>query len=69
MLTIQVWKLLREWNLFGDALLLLNAPYAVWTPVSVDDFRQFVLALEGKDVEATKADIGGLFLLCDEFGF
>jgi hypothetical protein len=68
-LKVQVWKLLRECNLFGDAFRLPNAPSAVWTPVSVDGFRQFVLALEEKDVEVTNANISGLFLLCDEFGF
>jgi phage terminase small subunit len=56
-------------NLFGDAFRLPNAPYAVLAPASVDDFRQFVLTLEEKDVEVTKVDISGLFLLCDEFGF
>jgi hypothetical protein len=38
-------------------------------PVSVDDFRPFVLALEEKYVEVTSANIGGLYRLCDEFGF
>jgi hypothetical protein len=37
--------------------------------VSVNDFHQFVLAIEEKYVEVTKANIGGLFRLCDEFGF
>jgi hypothetical protein len=67
-LKVQIWKLVRECNLFGDAFLLLNAPYAMQTPVSVDESRQFVLALKEKDVEVTKVNIGRLFLLCDEFG-
>jgi hypothetical protein len=38
-------------------------------PLSVRDFRQFVLELEEKDVEVTNANIGGLFPLSDVFGF
>jgi hypothetical protein len=67
-LKVQVWKLLWECNLFGGAFLLPNAPYAVLAPVSVDGFRSFVLALEEKDVEVTNANIGCLFVFCDEFG-
>jgi hypothetical protein len=36
---------------------------------SVDDFRQFVSALEDKDVEMTNANFGDLSLLYDEFLF
>jgi hypothetical protein len=35
----------------------------------VADFRQFVSALEGDAVATTNKNIGGLSLLCDEFGF
>jgi hypothetical protein len=35
----------------------------------VADFRQFVSALEGEAVAITRKNIGGLSLLCDEFGF
>jgi hypothetical protein len=59
-LKVQVWKLVRECNLFGDAFLLPNAPYAVLAPASGYAFRQFILMLEEKNVEAMKADIGGL---------
>jgi hypothetical protein len=45
------------------AFLLMNAPHGAWASVSDDDFLQFVLALDEKDVEITKATIGGLPLL------
>jgi hypothetical protein len=35
----------------------------------VADFRQFLSALEGDTVAIAKEDIGGLSLLCSEFGF
>jgi hypothetical protein len=41
----------------------------VRAPVSVEDFRQFVSALEDQDVEVTNANFGGLSLLSDEFRF
>jgi ABC-type lipopolysaccharide export system ATPase subunit len=66
-LKVQVWKLLRECNLFGEDFQLLNAPSAVQPPVSVGELRQFVPSLEEKDVEVTNANIRDLFLLCDEF--
>jgi hypothetical protein len=68
-LKVPVWKLARECNPFGDDCLLLNAQYAVRAPLSVDDFRQFVLELEEKDVAVTNSNISGLSLLSDEFGF
>jgi hypothetical protein len=61
--------LVLKCNLFSDDPALACAPYSVQAPVSVDDFRQFVLALEDKDVEMTNANFGGLSLLCDEFRF
>jgi hypothetical protein len=68
-LKVPVWKLVRECGLFADDPTLLCVPYSVRAPVSVDDFRQFVLALEGQDFEVTDANFGGLSLLCDEFCF
>jgi hypothetical protein len=68
-LKVPVWKLARECNLFGDGFLLLTAQYAVRAPLSLDDFRQFVVELEEKDVEVTNANIRGLFPRSDVFGF
>jgi hypothetical protein len=68
-LKVLIWKLVRECRLFTDNLMLVGAPYSVRAPVSVDDFRLFVSALEDKPVEVTNSNFGGLSLLCDEFGF
>jgi hypothetical protein len=68
-LKIPVWKLARECNLVGDNFLLLSVQYAVRAPLSVDDFGQFVVALEEKGVKVTNANIGGLFPRSDVFGF
>jgi hypothetical protein len=68
-LKVQIWKLLQECNLFGDAVMQLNAPSAVLAPISVDELREFVLALEEKHVELTNAHIGGLSLFSDKHGF
>jgi hypothetical protein len=43
--------------------------YQVLSPVSVDDFRIFVAALEGKPSVVTTENITDLLLLCKEFGF
>jgi hypothetical protein len=68
-LKVLVWNLMRECDFFTDDPLLLNFPYSVPSPVSVDDFCQFVLMLENKDVETTIANIGKPSLLCDELHF
>jgi hypothetical protein len=68
-LKVPVRTLMIKCNLFIDDPVLAAAPYSVRAPVSVDDFRQFVWALEGQNVEVTNANIGGLSLLCDEFRF
>jgi hypothetical protein len=68
-LKVPVRTLVLKCNLFADNPVLAGAPYSVRAPVSVDDFRQFVLALEDKDVEVTNANFGALSLLCDEFRF
>jgi hypothetical protein len=49
--------------------MLMATPYALKSSVSVADFRQFISALEGGAVAITKENVGGLSLLCDEFGF
>jgi hypothetical protein len=68
-LKVPVRTLVMKCNRFAEDPRLLCAPYTVRAPVSVDDFRQFVLALEDKDVEVTNANFVGLSLLCDDFGF
>jgi hypothetical protein len=68
-LVVPVQTLLLKCGLFSDDPLVHSVPYSVQAPVSVNDFRQFVSALEDKDVEVTNVNFGGLSLLCDEFRF
>jgi hypothetical protein len=49
--------------------VLASTPDGVRSPVSVDNFHQFVSALEEKNVEVTNGNIDGLSMLCDEFCF
>jgi hypothetical protein len=66
---VPIETLMMKCHLFADNAVLAGAPYSVRAPVSVDDFRQFVSALEGNDVEVTNSNFGSLSLLCDEFCF
>jgi hypothetical protein len=50
-------------------MTLTRFPDAVSGPFSIDDFCQFVSALEDEQVQITNANFGSLCLLCDEFGF
>jgi hypothetical protein len=56
-------------SLFQKNLTLSAAPYRVKSPVTLSDFREFVSALEGKEVEITDTNFPGLQRLCEEFGF
>jgi hypothetical protein len=66
---ISVIPLMEKCTLFKTTLSLLGCPYQVKSQVSVPAFREFVSALEGKCPEITSANVEGLSLLCDEFGF
>jgi hypothetical protein len=68
-LKVLVRTLVMKCNLFADDPVLAGAPYIVRAPVSVDDFRQFVLALEDKAIEVTNVNFSRLSLLCNEFRF
>jgi hypothetical protein len=48
--------LMMNFNLFADDHMLLNAPYSVRAPASVDELLQFVLPLSEKDVEVTNTN-------------
>jgi hypothetical protein len=52
-----------------DDSVFAASPHSVREPVSGDDFRQFVLALEDTNVEVTNANFRGFSLLCDKVGF
>jgi hypothetical protein len=68
-LTVSVPTLMLKCIIFTDDPVLTGVPYSVRAPVSVDDFRQFIFALEGKDTEVRNVNFGGLSVLCDEFRF
>jgi hypothetical protein len=55
--------------LFQRDVTLAAAPYRVKSSVTLSVFREFVSALEGKDVKITDANFAGLQQLCEEFGF
>jgi hypothetical protein len=51
-------------NLFQRNIGLAALPYKIRSPVPLEVFQQFVLALEGNVVVITDANLSGLFLLC-----
>jgi hypothetical protein len=61
--------LVSKCDLFSDNPGLVVSPYAVQSPVSLSDFREFVLALEGTTVKVTNDNFSGLLHLCAEFAF
>jgi hypothetical protein len=61
-------RLASQCDLFNDPALLA-APYAVRSSVPLAAFRAFVAALNKETFELTNDNVGGLSLLCAEFGF
>jgi hypothetical protein len=61
-------RLLGQCEFFNDPALLA-APYAVRSSVPLPAFRDFVAALNQETFELTNENVGGLALLCAEFGF
>jgi hypothetical protein len=56
-------------GLFANNPGLVTSPYAVRSEVSLNDFSEFVSALEGNSVTITNDNFPGLSALCDEFCF
>jgi lambda repressor-like predicted transcriptional regulator len=68
------WKVLvlhvvTKCTLFQNHVLLATGRYKIRSSVPLDVFQQFVLALNGASVTITEANLSGLFLLSEEFGF
>jgi hypothetical protein len=61
-------RLASQCDLFNDPALLA-APYAVRSSVPLPAFRDFLAALDQETFELTNENVGGLALLCAEFGF
>jgi hypothetical protein len=66
---IPVRTLILKCDLFADDPGLLQNPYKVTSPVSVEIFRTFISVLNGNTATITNANFRGLSLLCDEFHF
>jgi hypothetical protein len=56
-------------TVFQQDIRLLDHPYALKSKVGINDFRDFVAALEDRPVRITVKNFPGLFRLSDEFGF
>jgi hypothetical protein len=61
--------LVSKCGLFRDTPLLLHSPYHVKASVSLNDFRQFIDAINGHEFTITSANFAGLSLLAEEFHF
>jgi hypothetical protein len=61
--------LVLKCDLFANNMELTISPYTLKSQVSLSDFRDFVSALEGIDINITNHNFKGLSQLCDEFGF
>jgi hypothetical protein len=61
-------RLASQCELFNDPVFLV-APYAVRSSVPLPAFRDFVAELNQETFELTNENVGGLALLCAEFGF
>jgi hypothetical protein len=56
-------------NLFQNNITFAAVPYKIRSSVPLDIFRQFVAVLNGNPVTITEANLTGLLLLSEEFGF
>jgi hypothetical protein len=61
-------RLISRCDLFKNPALV-PSPYAVRSSVPFAIFEDFLAALRDREVDLTDANVDGLSLLCDEFGF
>jgi hypothetical protein len=66
---VSLQLLVDNCNLFKDNPALAASPYTPKSLVSLDDFRDFASALNGKAVTITNKNFRGLLQLCEEFRF
>ena len=59
-------RLTDKCALFKDSPV---SPYTATSAISIEVFREFVSALEDKELSITNANFPYLSLLCEEFGF
>jgi hypothetical protein len=66
---VSVVSLINKCDLFKNNLALAIAPYRLQSEVSLEDFRDFVSALEDKLININDRNFPGLSQLSEEFGF
>jgi hypothetical protein len=66
---VTVVHLISKCDLFKNNPGLTITPYQVQSEVSLEDFQDFVSALEGKAININDRNFSGLSQLSDEFGF
>jgi hypothetical protein len=66
---VPVLHAITKCNLFQNNVALAAVPYKIRSLVPLGVFQQFVVALNGNAVATTDANLSGLLLLCEEFGF
>jgi hypothetical protein len=68
-LKVPILQAINKCSLFQKNLALAAAPYRIKSSVALPHFREFISALEGKEVEITDTNFRELQRLCEEFGF
>jgi hypothetical protein len=68
-LQVPAKNLTNKCDLFADDPGLAVSPYHLTSRVSVNNFREFVSALEGTTVQVTNNNFKALSQLCKEFRF
>jgi hypothetical protein len=66
---VSVVPLITKCDLFKTNPGLTVSPYGVQSEVSLEDFRDFVSALEDKPININDRNFPGLSQLSEEFGF
>jgi hypothetical protein len=66
---ISVVPLINKCDLFKNNPGLTISPYRVESGISLDDFRDFVSALDDKPINIKNRNFPGLSQLSEEFGF
>jgi hypothetical protein len=67
--SVKYRMLVANCDFFAENAAVMTSPYRVRSLASLDVFRQFVEAIEGKAVKVTNQTVSGLSQLCVEFGF
>jgi hypothetical protein len=66
---VSALQLINKSHLFQHNQSLLHSPYRLQSVVPLPVFRDFLAALEDREIKITTANLPGLSDLCKEFGF